>query len=93
MPNDDEADALPIDREPKKIFDHDEALAETAKGHLTSEESLDDEGSEIDAMARAAGLPTTDASVTTPAEAVEKRDQHRYELDPDSAEDRDERGK
>lgn len=92
MPND-EGDELPIDREPKKVFDHDEALAETAKGHLTGEEALDDEASEIDAMARAAGLPTSDASVATPAEAVEKRDQHRYELDPDSAEDRDERGK
>jgi Family of unknown function (DUF6335) len=81
MPNDEVAE-LPTD----------EALAETAKGHFTSDESLDEEASEIDAMARAAGLPTGDASVTTPAEAVEKRDQHRFELDPDSAADRDERG-
>lgn len=75
--------------QPAKIYDEDEALSETAQGHLTSEEALDDEDSEIDEMARAAGIPLGDESVATPVEAVDKRDDRRFELDPDSAEDRE----
>jgi|GEM_PF-2592846 len=82
-----------VDPERKEIYDEDEVLAETAKGHFTSDEALEapDDPSEIDRMARAAGIPVADQSVVLPSEAVEQRDETRYELDPDSADDREER--
>jgi hypothetical protein len=83
-------DDLPTVPGRKKIYDPDEALAETAKGHLTEEEALDLDASEIDAMGRAAGLPG-EGGVTGTSRALEQRDDERYELDPDSAEDRNER--
>jgi hypothetical protein len=83
-------DDVPTVPERKKIYDPDEALEETAKGHLTDEESLDLDASEIDAMGRAAGLPG-EGGVTGTSHALEQRDAQRYELDPDSADDREER--
>jgi ketosteroid isomerase-like protein len=62
-----------------------EELDETAQGHdVNSDESHDGNG-EIDAIGRAAGLVVRDDKPFRGIEEVERRDEHRWELDPLSA--------
>jgi hypothetical protein len=65
--------------------DPDETLDETAQGHsVTSDDSVDGSG-EIDAIGRAAGLVIADDKPFRGIAEVERRDAHRWELDPLSA--------
>jgi hypothetical protein len=65
--------------------DQAELLDETAQGHsVTSDESADGTG-EIDAIGHAAGLVVADQKPFRGIEELERRDVHRWELDPASA--------
>jgi hypothetical protein len=65
--------------------DPDEALDDAAQGHGgTSDEAADGTG-EIDAMGAAAGLVVRNDRPFRGIDAVERRDEHRWELDPASA--------
>jgi hypothetical protein len=64
-----------------------EALDEAAQGRgVTSDEASKGTG-EIDAMGSAAGLVVRDDKPFRGIDEVERRDDHRWELDPASAED------
>ena len=64
----------------------DEALDEAAQGMTgTSDETADGTG-EIDAIGHAAGLLVRDDKPFRGIDEVERRDDHRWELDPASAE-------
>lgn len=68
----------------------DEMLDAAAQGFsVTSDATADsaDETSEIDAIGRAAGLVVRDDRPFRGIDGVERRDTHRWELDPASAED------
>ena len=68
----------------------DEALDDAAQGvSVTSDATADstDETGEIDAIGRAAGLVVRDDKPFRGIDEVERRDEHRWELDPASAED------
>lgn len=70
--------------------DPDEALDEAAQGQgATSDAAVDgtEETGEIDAMGAAAGLVVRDDRPFRGIDEVERRDDHRWELDPASAED------
>jgi len=63
----------------------DEALDDAARGlNATSDESPDGTG-EIDAIGDAAGLVVDDDDPIPGIDQIERRDEHRWELDPDSA--------
>ena len=65
--------------------DQDEALDDAAQGvSETSDEAPDGTG-EIDAIGHAAGLVSRDDKPFRGIDEVERRDQHRWELDPASA--------
>ena len=70
--------------------DGDEALDDAAQGYVgssdddTSDDTADDSG-EIDAIGHAAGLVNRDDKPFRGIEEVERRDEHRWELDPKSA--------
>lgn len=75
--------------EPPAVAGSDELLDEVAQGHnLTSDESPVGT-SEIDEIGEAAGLVVRDGKPIRGVDEVEHRDEHRWELDPASAEDRD----
>jgi hypothetical protein len=79
-------------REPTDDTDPDEALDKAAQGeNLTSDETPDGTG-EIDAIGHAAGLVVRDDRPFRGIDEVERRDDHRWELDPASA-DADPAGK
>lgn len=66
-------------------LDADEALDEAAQGHgVTADDAPGTD--EIDAMGRAAGLKPAEGKPFVGIEAIEGRDEHRWELDPRSAE-------
>jgi len=70
--------------------DDDETLDDAAQGvSVTSDATADstDETGEIDAIGRAAGLVVRDDRPFRGIDEVERRDAHRWELDPASAED------
>lgn len=72
---------------PGTATDRDEAVDEQAQGHnLTADDAPDGVG-EIDEMAQAAGLPPDNDEPFRGIDAVDRRDGHRWELDPRSAED------
>lgn len=68
----------------------DEALDDAAQGvaPMSDEPADDDEGTtEIDAIAEAAGIPTPEGKPLGGPDKIARRDAHRWELDPASAED------
>jgi uncharacterized protein DUF6335 len=73
----------------------DEALHDAAQGVApTSDEPADDgdEGTtEIDAIGEAAGIPSREGKPLGGPDKIARRDAHRWELDPASAEDADTR--
>lgn len=62
----------------------DEALDEAARGASLETDETDDGTSETDAIGNAAGLVIRDDKSFRGIEEVERRDQHRWELDPAS---------
>jgi Family of unknown function (DUF6335) len=67
--------------------DRDELLDEAAQGeNLTTDESTSNVG-EIDAIGRAAGMVIPDDRSFRGIDVVDRRDDHRWELDPASKED------
>ena len=62
----------------------DEELDEAARGASLEAAETDDATSETDAIGRAAGLVTRDDKPFRGIDEVERRDQHRWELDPAS---------
>ena len=72
----------------------DEALDDAAQGVApTSDEpgDDDDESTEIDAIAEAAGIPSREGKPLGGPDKIAHRDAHRWELDAASAEDADTR--
>jgi hypothetical protein len=68
----------------------DEALDDAAQGvaPTSDEPAEDDEGTtEIDAIAEAAGIPGREGKPLGGPDKIARRDAHRWELDPASAED------
>jgi hypothetical protein len=65
----------------------DEALDDAAQGVSETSDESDDDGSEIDAIGAAAGLLDSEGRPFRGVEKVDARDDHRWELEPDSAED------
>ena len=75
---------------PEQGSDDDETLDDAARGvSVTSDATVDSTGEtgEIDAIGRAAGLVVRDDRPFRGIEEVERRDEHRWELDPASVED------
>jgi hypothetical protein len=72
---------------PATPTDRDEEVDAQAQGHnLTADDAPDGIG-EIDEMGQAAGLAPDNDKPFRGIDAVERRDGHRWELDPRSAED------
>jgi len=73
----------------------DEALDDAAQGVApTSDEPADgddEDATEIDAIAEAAGIPSREGKPLGGTDKIARRDAHRWELDPESAEDADTR--
>ena len=69
--------------------DADESLDEAAQGHGVTSETEPEGTGEIDAIGRAAGLVVREDRPLRGIAEVDQRDQHRWELDPASAEDAD----
>jgi len=67
--------------------DGDEALRAAAQGVSGTSDDVGDGAGEIDAMGQAAGLAVRDDRPLRGIDEVERRDDHRWELDPASAED------
>ena len=65
----------------------DEALDRAAQGEGTTEEDTAEGTGEIDAAGRAAGLVENPDRPFVGVTEVDRRDAHRWELDPKSAED------
>lgn len=74
-----------------ELVDRDEALDEQAQGQGLTSDDGPDGLSEVDAMADAAGLGPDGDTPFVGITGVERRDAARWELDPRSAEDVDER--
>lgn len=70
----------------------DEALDAAAKGVAPTsdeaDEAADADDDEIEAMGEAAGIPIPDDQPLDGSDEMARRDAHRWELDPASAEDR-----
>ncbi len=82
--------AKPSTRAPTAPAGHDttdEALDSAAHGEGATEEGAPDGTGEIDAAGDAAGLPEQPDRPFAGIAEVERRDAHRWELDPASAED------
>jgi hypothetical protein len=69
--------------------DPDEALDDAAQGTAPTVEPSDADETlrEIDAIGAAAGVPVSDRAPLGGEDPIAKRDAHRWELDPASAED------
>ena len=66
--------------------DLDEALKDAAQGQNINADDIEEDGaSEIDEIGRAAGLKPSSKKPFRGVEEVDKRDEHRWELDPASA--------
>ncbi len=68
-------------------FDLDESLDDTAQGMRGTRDESPVGTGEIDAIGHAAGLVSRDDKPFRGIDEVERRDDHRWELDPRSAED------
>ena len=75
---------------PLATIDEDEELDDAAQGQNLNADGTEPT-SEVDAAGKAAGLVSRDGKPFRGIEDVERRDLHRWELDPESAEDFDER--
>ena len=65
--------------------DDDERLDDAAQGmNVTAEDTTDDETAEVDTIGEAAGFVLPDEKPFRGIEQVERRDLHRWELDPES---------
>ncbi len=65
----------------------DEALDDAAQGVSETADDAPEGSGEVDAIGDAAGLPDDDGKPFRGIDAVDARDEHRWELDPDSKED------
>jgi hypothetical protein len=65
----------------------DELLDDAARGNSVTSDEMGDGSGEIDAMGAAAGLVVQDDRPFQGITEIERRDAHRWELDPASAED------
>ena len=72
--------------------DIDEELDRAAQGHSGTQDTTGTGTGEIDKIGNAAGHVVRDDKPFRGIEEVERRDAHRWELDPDSADDGFERG-
>ena len=72
--------------------DSDEELEKAALGESGTSDATDDGTGEIDAIGKAAGQIVRDDKPFRGIDEVERRDEHRWELDPASADDGCERG-
>jgi hypothetical protein len=74
---------------PSRTADADEALDDAAQGTAPTVEpsDADETLSEIDAIGAAAGVAVSDRQPLSGEDPIAKRDAHRWELDPASAED------
>lgn len=75
-----------------KTTDVDEELEEAALGETGTSDATGDGTGEVDAIGKAAGLVVRDDKPFRGIDEVERRDGHRWELDPASADDGCERG-
>lgn len=74
---------------PSRTADPDEVLDATAQGTapMLDETDTDETLGEIDATGAAAGIAGSDRKPLADEDPIAKRDAHRWELDPASAED------
>ena len=72
---------------PDTETDADEKLDVAAQGESGTSDETGDGSGEIDAIGKAAGLVVRDDRPFRGIEEVDRRDGHRWELDPASAED------
>ncbi|CAN5495806.1 hypothetical protein BH11MYX1_BH11MYX1_29310 [soil metagenome] len=74
---------------PSRTADADEVLDDAAQGKAPTVDPVDNEEtlSETDATAVAAGVAVSDRKPLGGEDPIAKRDAHRWELDPASAED------
>jgi hypothetical protein len=73
---------------PDRTEDADEVLDEAARGESGTSDATADDSDEIDAIGQAAGLSVADGEPFTALVAeVDRRDAHRWELDPESADE------
>ena len=73
-----------------QVKDPDEALDAAAQGFEPTSDDADredEEATEIETIGEAAGIPIPDGGVLGGPDVIERRDAHRWELDPASAED------
>ena len=71
--------------EPTDENDRDEALDDAAQGVSGNSDETSDGTGEVDAIGHAAGLVVRDDKPFRGIEEVDRRDEHRWELDPASA--------
>ncbi len=72
---------------PDATSDVDEDLDVAAQGASGTSDEVSDGTGEIDAIGRAAGLVVRDDKPFRGIDEVARRDEHRWELDPESADD------
>jgi hypothetical protein len=75
-----------------KASDVDEELDKAALGETGTSDAIEDGTGEVDAIGKAAGMVVRDDKPFRGIDEVERRDGHRWELDPESADDGCERG-
>jgi Family of unknown function (DUF6335) len=71
---------------PRQAEDPDEVLQDAARGESGTSDESSDETDETDAIGQAAGLPSADGKPFGGLDEIDRRDKHRWELDPESAE-------
>jgi hypothetical protein len=76
-----------LEPEPNDPTDPDERLDKAAQGESGTSDATGDGTGEIDAIGRAAGLVVRDDRPFHGIAEVERRDEHRWENDPASADD------
>jgi hypothetical protein len=72
---------------PRQAEDPDEVLQAAARGESGTSDESSDETDEIDAIGQAAGLLVADGKPLRGRDEADRRDNHRWELDPESAKD------
>jgi hypothetical protein len=80
--------AVEVDADPPdQAEDADEVLDEAARGESGTSDATADDADEIDAIGQAAGLSLADGEPVTGLAEIDRRDAHRWELDPESADE------
>jgi Family of unknown function (DUF6335) len=80
--------AVDVDADaPDQTADADEVLDEAARGESGTSDATADAPDEIDAIGQAAGLSVADGEPFTGLAEIDRRDAHRWELDPESADE------